>query len=944
MSLKSLAIHICEIFAQAKCPVDKNDLSSVISIIKMTKDDQTMKKLLDLLRKIIHHGWKSSTPNCYSNFPVLSKKKNPTHAWVKRPYASFLLPSNVENVPQDFMSNNTSFSVSIWVSIQENPGATPIHLFSIGSRRLSLEMWIVANSLSIRVTTDVTPGLGKTNPIASTNYPRVFPEDTDWHNLVINCSINANALLHVEAFLDGDPAKRLVNDVLSLRSGIAPNAELTQADTTRSIHIGHLSDKSLEMNESYGYCFCQVFSTTLSRDQAMVLYLIGPSFPDLFLLSSDEESSAATSKELKSFCWQTVKQNLLKNAMIKNPSEAQCLARLRYDVTNLKVLKQSLLAFHALEHGAKLWLYPNNGCKISEKSILSLRTLSLNQSVANNGKKLNKEDGKMLIDASETSDCPLLIDDYSSSWSAAVEQSGGIGQLLLLLARMVELEKSNDKCISLALDTLLTSLENGSVHITREAHDLKIFSLICKILKHAQRKISLHTLKVILDHGTFPQSLLQYDESRDRFNFNHDFDGVIHNEKCIELVLELWDVWKHCDHKAFKCFDAILASLQACVSCNTYREANVEILKQIDLVKKLSFGMKNDLMIDDRTVQNYDANAVSAIIEVLAKMVGSPPDLHVLNELVQVALFLQDLGHCYVHHSKKSFYFNLPTVVGRFASASATWPRSSTPIKASSSSSSGAIVKSASFSQQIETNRELSLPSSSNASGKELRDNIRNVEEGKKSVDEPNKDERKLDPNRLRKVLTSSKRSHSNRRQGQKSNDLAEVSHEVHFGQLSKLETIADLVDTLPDVDMPVDSPNAIDDPNSFNQVPISPIEGILHILYGAMINMPDTSVTTVVTSIILPEYLLTLANHPNFGVRVAAIRLLFKYIQRTERVHPNGFRVEVIQGYELLATQLYNWGYSQVSPPLMDRIASSILSLIHGVEVYSTSRIPVSN
>ena len=107
---------------------------------------------------------------------------------------------------------------------------------------------------------------------------------------------------------------------------------------------------------------------------------------------------------------------------------------------------------------------------------------------------------------------------------------------------------------------------------------------------------------------------------------------------------------------------------------------------------------------------------------------------------------------------------------------------------------------------------------------------------------------------------------------------------------------------------------------------------------------MPDTSVTTVVTSIILPEYLLTLANHPNFGVRVAAIRLLFKYIQRTERVHPNGFRVEVIQGYELLATQLYNWGYSQVSPPLMDRIASSILSLIHGVEVYSTSRIPVSN
>ena len=112
--------------------------------------------------------------------------------------------------------------------------------------------------------------------------------------------------------------------------------------------------------------------------------------------------------------------------------------------------------------------------------------------------------------------------------------------------------------------------------------------------------------------------------------------------------------------------------------------------------------------------------------------------------------------------------------------------------------------------------------------------------------------------------------------------------------------------------------------------------------LISGLILLPDRCLNSVINSIVLPEYLLTLTNHPNFGVRLASIRLLFKYVQRTERLQPNGYRLEKIEGYQLLASQLFNWGCSKVTTPsMMDEMASAILSLIHGVEVYTTSRIP---
>ena len=149
--------------------------------------------------------------------------------------------------------------------------------------------------------------------------------------------------------------------------------------------------------------------------------------------------------------------------------------------------------------------------------------------------------------------------------------------------------KATDKCIASVLNVILTILEEASVDIAKEAHEINVFALIRKILSSGQANLGLFTLKVLLDHS-ISMPLLEYEICRDRFNFTSSFDGVVYNENCLGLILDCWDLWKSSgsntdrqNRESFKCFDAVLASLVALLQdTHTYRDMNVDILKQID--------------------------------------------------------------------------------------------------------------------------------------------------------------------------------------------------------------------------------------------------------------------------------------------------------------------------------------------------------------------------
>ena len=144
--------------------------------------------------------------------------------------------------------------------------------------------------------------------------------------------------------------------------------------------------------------------------------------------------------------------------------------------------------------------------------------------------------------------------------------------------------------------------------------------------------------------------------------------------------------------KSLTCQETVLTALLALVQdTQIFRDVNVQSLRQLDVIKNLAYILKSS-----GSPGEEGCHMQALIIEIFSALVGSPPDLGVINELVQVALFLHDSTHTYVHHAKNSFYFAILPMLAKTANSSMTWPRNASR----SAQDRSLLVKSASFNAQ----------------------------------------------------------------------------------------------------------------------------------------------------------------------------------------------------------------------------------------------------
>jgi hypothetical protein len=806
----------------------------------------------------------------------------------------------------------------------------------------------------------------ETNIVGSVVFPKLFPGSRLWHHLAVNCSTKASNgdQLHLEVFLDGEHVRR-PNSNISLKAAnqvIQSSVSLTEADTQRLIHVGQLG--SSESRYKYSHVF--VFRALLSKTEALFLYLLGPCVTTLEPLKC-QGSPFLQSPQLQ----------LVKRVLQRDPTWSQVLQRLttKQDddnvlddaspvVEELASLHSAMLAIHSAPLGQHLIYYPPPDTGRSSGLLSSLINATQQQaSNSSNTNSLKSRKGLGLsVPASNVRADVRPTDSYSGTWCSAIEESGGFGVLLLLLAHTVEIG-GTDRQIAVALDSILKVLEDGTNELLREAAHMNAWSLIVRILKSktaVSSKLGLFSLKVMLDYS-LTQPILLYDAGRDLFRFAIDTIAVVYNGNCLGLVLECWPLWRDCRQKnpadPFSCLEAVLACLVALLQdTHVHRDINVDTLRQLNVVQKLAFALKNDM---DEKLTIVEETIVSHTLDVFSGLVGSPPNLEVVNELMQVSLFLHESDNTYINHSRNTFYFSLPTIVS--PPNSMTWPRGSRGLR-----SVGGMSKSASFNVGHFKQSRKSAAIEAGNSGNKSRETSPTAGTCSAAAFQDDK----LHPERQK---VKSQKSDAVDHVAVASPPSTEV---VHFGELEDKDTTSCLVqnhDDFPSVTLtavisrnnsksdseveqvvaqptgevapkqpsPPPPPPLLVQQEALMTSSISIVEGIVNILHGSLINMPDSSVTTAMTSIILPEYILALVNHPSGGTRCSATRLLVKYVQRTCRHYPNGYRLDKIEGYQLLATQLFSWGCKDASASLLEKVAAAVLSLVHGVEVGNVTLLP---
>ena len=84
------------------------------------------------------------------------------------------------------------------------------------------------------------------------------------------------------------------------------------------------------------------------------------------------------------------------------------------------------------------------------------------------------------------------------------------------------------------------------------------------------------------------------------------------------------------------------AVLKACAILlrddHPYRQFNVETFRRMGFVRKVSYVLKSDT----ENVETSNASVVYQIVDLLSALVGSPPDLSIVKDLMSMALLLHE--------------------------------------------------------------------------------------------------------------------------------------------------------------------------------------------------------------------------------------------------------------------------------------------------------------
>ena len=505
-SIVAVVKDICHLELDRGGVISKHYLQNFLHLFDGNlEDSQVVEQLMQLLNVMVPSRWSSSTtPTAFVSFPVHRESISSPHE-----------PWNVFEWTHQGPGGSLAFS--LWISIERNL-RRPTPIFSVGNNDLMLDVVLHERSLAFSVT-------AKKILIGGTKFEPIGSIDASWCQLAVNCTLEAD-VVRLEIFLDGDLVR---NDSINVKA-----AGLSQDILNRfpsSVQIGSATNET-DLECCWRYAQAWLFAKCLTRQQWTSLYLMGPSFHSL-----DEPLFPFRSE-------------IVRKVLIKDPRRTPTiLGRKTLELKERESLKNELFALHRAGESSLLIFHP------AKKSTSSRLTNIFGNSNPSNGTTCQE-----LIAGKSLEIGDDLVSLIEGSWFDALQSSGGVALLLLVVARVIE-SGAGDAAVALALDALLTASEE-SIHEVLEP------SLLKKVLLQSSQ-IGLFSLQVMLRHAV-TRNFLGHDPDRDAFAFLPDQAGVVYNGPLFALIVDLSPLWKSSARSAvneefLSCWEVLLCCIQGLV-------------------------------------------------------------------------------------------------------------------------------------------------------------------------------------------------------------------------------------------------------------------------------------------------------------------------------------------------------------------------------------------
>ncbi|KAF7710729.1 hypothetical protein HF521_009601 [Silurus meridionalis] len=236
---------------------------------------------------------------------------------------------------------------------------------------------------------------------------------------------------------------------------------------------------------------------------------------------------------------------------------------------------------------------------------------------------------------------------------SCLHRIGGIGAFIFLFARAVELSDC-EKTQALALQVLL-SLVKHNQHRMHEMECCHGYSMIHQVLMKTKCIVGYHILKTLLD-GCCSGSILILKEDG-QWNVDTESTIVVQDLRLLSEILLDWKIWAKAQRGVW---ETLLAALEILIrEHHPLQVFNIQQLLKAQVVHRFLRTCQVLQENQDEHLVSLPQGVCLSFIKIIQEVLGSPPDLDLLRLLYNFLLAVHPPTNTYVCHTPSSFYFFL---------------------------------------------------------------------------------------------------------------------------------------------------------------------------------------------------------------------------------------------------------------------------------------------
>ncbi|XP_018413216.1 PREDICTED: lysosomal-trafficking regulator [Nanorana parkeri] len=502
-----------------------------------------------------------------------------------------------------------------------------IHLLSLGSKVLMMQIWVCMTTgrLIFRMCTHVNDEL-KCILLAQAETQENFFHPGNWEHLAFTYKelsesknkVHSKILMWVsgqrksEVTLEYNPPRKGSLSSDSNRTFCMVGHQASSPEDTICI-VGQMSLGNLLLFNG----------PSLGAEEAFDLYCHGPDFTSLMTCKYGN----STIDHCK-----YISREILQNEQI-------CDFLMKNKGSDMSVLADSLAIVYDMHNPFQYTIYePVIRIKGSMKLASSQRPFSAKEV---SSKTLDSQALKMLQ--------PCLEKNIHS----ILHEIGGIGAMVYLFARTVEIS-SCEKTQSMGLEIILSLTKYNQQRI-QESKNCDLYSVIHQVLVRPKCIVGFHTLKTLL-YGCTGDWLLNINENG-QFNLKFDSTAVIKDIQLLEHLLLDWKIWSKAEAGVW---ETLLTSLQILIRDN-------HPLKVFNIKQFLKARVVHHFLLACQILQEHREEHITSIpqdvcvsyIRIIEEVLGSPPELDLLQLIFSFLLAVHPPTNTYVCHNPNNFFFSL---------------------------------------------------------------------------------------------------------------------------------------------------------------------------------------------------------------------------------------------------------------------------------------------